>query len=222
MSAHRERPLMLPGVAAVLFDFDGTLADTVPLIVASYQHALAEVDPGGVPETTIRPWIGRALRDTLEERHPGRGDELVDRYRAHNLEHHDTLIRPVPGAAGLVTALQRSHVPVGVVSSKRAELVRQGMHLTELPEVEHVVGLEETSAHKPDPAPLLEGARRLGMEPGSCAYVGDAVVDVLAARAAGMPSVAVTWGAGEPTDLRRAGAHHVVDSVDELRTLLVG
>lgn len=209
-----------PHAVGVLFDFDGTLADTIPLIVASYQHALAQADGAVVEEATIRPWIGRALRDTLEERHPGRGAELADRYREHNLAHHDTLIRPVPGAADLVAQLQRSGVPVAVVSSKKAETVRRGMRVTDLPEVEHVVGLDETAAHKPDPAPLLEGARRLGLPPQDCVYVGDAVVDVLAALAAGMRPVGVSWGAGDPAAMRDAGAEVVVDTVDELRQAL--
>lgn len=204
---------------AVLFDFDGTLADTVPLIVASFRHTLAGTADGDLEEHEIRGWIGRILHDVLEERHPGRGEELVMRYREHNLAHHDTLIRRVPGAAQLLEQLQAHGIPVAVVSSKSHDTVRRGMRVTGLPEVEHVVGLEDTAAHKPDPAPLLEGARRLGVDPGRSVYVGDALVDVLAARAAGMSSVAVTWGAGTPEVLARAD--HVVDDVEELRTLLV-
>lgn len=204
---------------AVLFDFDGTLADTVPLIVESYRHTLADLE-ADVEEEQIRSWIGRILVDVLEERHPGRGEALVRRYREHNLAHHDTLIRTVPGADALVRDLQGSGTPVAVVSSKSRDTVRRGMRVTGLPEVEHVVGLEDTTAHKPSPVPLLEGARRLGVEPTACVYVGDAIVDVLAARAAGMTSVAVTWGAGVPEVL--AGADHVVDDVAALRAVLLG
>ena len=217
----------------ILLDFDGTLADTIPLIVASYRHALGGNDAGsadtsgspgvGVPdETTIRRWIGRALRETLEEVRPGEGDALVQRYREHNLAHHDDLIEPVPGAGELVEALQAAGRSVAVVSSKRAELVRRGMRLTGVPEVEVVVGLEETSRHKPDPGPLLEGARRLGLDPSRCVYVGDAVVDVQAARAAGMGAVAVTWGAGSVDDLEAAGPDALARDADDLRRLLLG
>lgn len=205
---------------AVLFDFDGTLADTVPLILASYRHALTA--PGHVvpEEATIRRWIGRALLEALESQRPGEGAALVERYREHNLAHHDTLIRTVPGAAELLKEVLDSGVPVGLVSSKRADMVRQGMRVTELPHVDVVVGLLETTAHKPDPAPLLEGARRLGVEPEDCVYVGDAVVDLLAARAAGMAAVAVTWGAGEEGDLRAEGPDALVHDVPALRVAL--
>lgn len=211
-----------PGRLGVLLDFDGTLADTVPLIVASYRHTLAT--PGEEPpdEATIRSWIGRALRETLEITRPGEGDELVARYREHNLAHHDELIERVPGAPELLAALQAAGVPTGVVSSKRAEMVRHGMRITGLPEVEVVVGLEETSRHKPDPAPLLEGARRLGLPPERCVYVGDAAVDVQAARAAGMAAVAVTWGAGTADALRATDPDALVGDAGELLRLLLG
>ncbi|MFB9731590.1 HAD family hydrolase [Ornithinimicrobium kibberense] len=212
---------MRPGAPrwpVVLFDFDGTLADTIPLILASYRHTLDSVgDPAGDDET--RGWIGRVLLEVLEERHPGRGEELVRRYREHNLAHHDALIRPVPGAAGLLADLDRAGVPTAVVSSKREETVRQGMRVTGLPPLDHVVGMESTPVHKPHPAPLLEGARRLGARPQECVYVGDAWVDVHAARAAGMASIAVTWGAGEAAAL--AEADHVVDDVATLRAVLL-
>lgn len=204
---------------AVLFDFDGTLADTVPLIVESYRHTLADLE-APLDEPEIRSWIGRTLVEVLEERHPGRGAELVTRYREHNLAHHDTLIRTVPGAGELLEELAEHGIRVAVVSSKGRETVRRGMRVTGLPDVEHVVGMEDTPVHKPDPAPLLEGARRLGAAPADCVYVGDAVVDVLAARAAGMAAVAVTWGAGTREALDRAD--HVVDDAAALGAVLLG
>ena len=207
---------------AVLFDFDGTLADTIPLIVASYRHALTAPDRQVPHEAVIRNWIGRPLLETLETHRPGEGALLVDRYREHNLAHHDTLIAVVPAAADLVAELLDRQVPVGVVSSKRADMVRQGMRVTELPHVDVVVGLLETTAHKPHPEPLLEGARRLGVDPADCVYVGDAVVDVQAARAAGMAAVAVTWGAGDEDALRALDPDAVVRDVDDLRTVLAG
>lgn len=206
--------------SAVLFDFDGTLADTVPLIVASYRHALTAPNRQLPTETVIRSWIGRPLLETLEGLRPGQGAVLVDRYREHNLAHHDTLIAVVPGAADLLAELLESGLPVAVVSSKRADMVRQGMRVTELPHVDVVVGLLETTAHKPDPAPLLEGARRLGVDPADCVYVGDAVVDVQAARAAGMAAVVVTWGAGEEDALAALDPDAVAHDVPALRTAL--
>lgn len=211
---------MSPRWPVVLFDFDGTLADTVPLIVASYRHVLGELGPGVPSDVEIRSWIGRTLIDTLESRHPGQGEALVQRYRTWNLAHHDELIEAVPGIDVLVPDLLAAGAKVGVVSSKQAATVRRGMAVVGLPEIEVVVGMAETTEHKPHPAPLLEGARRLGASATECVYVGDTWVDVGAAQAAGMASVAVGWGAGSPQEL--AGAEHHVADAEELRALLLG
>ncbi len=88
--------------------------------------------------------------------------------------------------------------------------------------VDVVAGLEDTERHKPDPAPLLHGAAGLGVDPATCVYVGDAVVDVEAARAAGMGAVAVTWGAGEAGALAASGPDAVLDTVGELAAFLLG
>lgn len=208
-----------PGVTGVLFDFDGTLADTIDLILASYRHTVAEVEPG-LDEASMRAWIGRPLLDTLEERYPGHGPALVDRYRAHNLEHHDALIRAVPGAEVLVADLQARRVPLGVVSSKMSDMVRRGMAAVGLPGVEVVIGLHESTRHKPDPEPLLLGAEGIGVDPGACVYVGDAVVDIRAARAAGMRSVAVTWGASPRPALEEAGPDVLVTDLTQLADTL--
>lgn len=84
-----------------------------------------------------------------------------------------------------------------------------------------VVAMEDTERHKPQPDPLLLGIRRLGIRPHDTVYVGDAVVDVQAAKAAGLGSIAVTWGAGTAEDLLGAGQDVLVHSVPELRALLL-
>jgi pyrophosphatase PpaX len=88
--------------------------------------------------------------------------------------------------------------------------------------VDVVAALEDTTAHKPAPDPLLHAAAALGVDPSGCVYVGDATVDVLAARAAGMAAVAVTWGAGEPDALAATHPDVVVDTVPALAAYLLG
>ncbi len=85
-----------------------------------------------------------------------------------------------------------------------------------------LVTLEDTTEHKPDPAPLLVAVERMGGSVAEAVYVGDAVVDVRAARAAGMAAVAVTWGAGARADVVAARPDVVADTVDDLRAALLG
>jgi pyrophosphatase PpaX len=210
-----------PRWPVVLFDFDGTLADTIPLIVASYHHAIGTM--GEVAEEReVRSWIGRPLQPVLEERYPGRGAELTDVYRTWNLAHHDELILAVDGMPTLLDDLHAAGARTGVVSSKKGETVRLGLRAVGLDDrIDVIAGQEHTDVHKPDPAPLLYAATRLGVAPSDCVYVGDAVVDIEAARAAGMAAVAVTWGAGEGESLRAAEPDALVSDVTVLRSVLL-
>jgi pyrophosphatase PpaX len=158
----------------------------------------------------------------LEERYPGRGAELTAVYRAWNLANHDALIETVEGIAGLLDDLHAAGARTGVVSSKRLETVRLGLRAVGLDRrIDVLAGMDETARHKPDPEPLLYAAARLGADPAHCAYIGDATVDVQAARAAGMGAVAVTWGAGERPLLEAARPDAVVDDIAALRAVLL-
>ena len=212
-----------PRYRTVLFDLDGTLADTIPLIVASYQHAFRTVLAQEVEEARARSWIGRPLLPALLEEAPEHGHELDRVYRTWNLENTGRLIQRYPGVPEMLDALQRAGVTTAVATSKRRETARLALEGVGIAGVIDVVaGLEDTTRHKPEPDPLLHAAAELGVDPADCVYVGDATVDVLAARAAGMASVAVTWGAGERAALVATGPDAVVDSVPALTSYLLG
>lgn len=206
-----------------LFDFDGTLADTIPLIVKSFHHTLEVSGLPAVDDVEARSWIGRPLQPVLEERFPGRGAELTDTYRAWNLAQHDALIERVPGMPELLKTLTDNEIRIGVASSKKTSTVLQGLRAVGLDaHIEVLAGMDETANHKPHPEPLLFAAATLDADPTDCVYVGDADVDVLAARAAGMVAVAVTWGAGTREALEQTGPDAIVDSVPQLEALLLG
>lgn len=215
----------MPLRPAVLFDLDGTLVDTIELIVASYEHALISVFGPDVtlpPPAVARSWIGRPLKDALAEAYPGHEDALEAAYRTWNLANADRLIRRYPGVDGLVRALLDAQVRLGVVTSKRAEPAALTLACAGLGGlIDVLASMESTDRHKPDPAPLLHGAARVSMPPERCVYVGDAVVDILAAQAAGMMSVAVTWGAGDRAELLAAQPDHLAESAAELTALLL-
>lgn len=206
----------------VLFDLDGTLADTIPLIVASYQHAFRTV-LGTVPSPErARSWIGRPLLEALLEESPEHGHELDRAYREWNLANTQRLIRRFPGVPELLVGLREAGVGTAVVTSKRrhtARLALAGVGIEGLVDV--VAALEDTERHKPAPDPLLHATGVLGVAPADCVYVGDAVVDVLAARAAGMAAVGVSWGAGVRDEILAARPDALADSVEELAAILV-
>jgi pyrophosphatase PpaX len=207
-----------PRWPVVLFDFDGTLVDSVALIVASFRHALGDE----VDDAELKSWIGRPLRLLMEQRRPGGADESMAAYRTFYREHHDSLIAPIDGVPGLLADLVAAGITTGVVSSKRADFIELVLSALDLVgTVEILASQDDTARHKPHPDPLLLAADRLGVEPTGCVYVGDAVVDLQAGQAAGMSTIGVTWGAGLRSDLVGAGPTAVVDDIAGLlQTLL--
>jgi pyrophosphatase PpaX len=207
---------------SVVFDLDGTLVDTIGLIIDSYQHAFATVLGAPEDEAVIRGWIGQPLIRAFRQRSPERADELFATYVDWNNANTERLIRRYAGMDGLLADLAAAGVGLAAATSKRRGSAESALRLTGLDAyVSILVTLEDTTEHKPDPAPLLLAVERLGGRPGEAVYVGDAVVDVQAARRAGMAAVAVTWGAGTRDDVVAAEPDVVADTVEELRSALL-
>ena len=210
----------------VVFDLDGTLVDTIGLIVDSYQHAFTTVLGAPEDEVVIRSWIGQPLIRAFRERSPERADDLFATYIAWNHANTERLIRRYAGVDGLLADLVVADVRCAAATSKLRGPAEAALRLTGLDAYlsgpQALVTLEDTAEHKPDPAPLLLAVERMGGTPGEAVYVGDAVVDVQAARAAGMAAIGVTWGAGSRSDVVAAGPDVVADTVDDLRTALLG
>lgn len=212
-----------PRWRAVLFDLDGTIANTIPLIIASFRHTLAAHDLEVPDDATITSWIGRTLHDQFGRLVPAdQVDAIVDRYTSWQVAHLDELLHPFDGVTELLQALADADVPAGIVTSKRRGPAQQTLaHLGLDQWLEVSTAYEDTTDHKPHPAPLLAGAASLGFDPATTVYVGDAATDLVAADAAGMAGIGVTWGSGLPDALRAQPSVGVVDTVAELRALLL-
>lgn len=213
-------------LSAALFDFDGTLVDTTELIHQSLRHAVAEVlDRHDLSRETLLSNVGQPLPRQMEllvEEMPAEGraervEDLLQTYRLYNEENHEALIREFPGVEDALSRLQAAGVEVAVVTSKRRFSVEMAMR--SFPRlagvVDRFVTMEDTTEHKPHPEPLLKGLELVGGFPKEeAAYVGDSPFDVEAAKAAGLSSVAVSWGAFTEEALRAADPDHLVPDLD--------
>jgi pyrophosphatase PpaX len=203
----------------VLFDLDGTVIDSGPMIVSSMKHAARTVLGREIPEDVLSAAVGGpGLVAQMQALDPGRVDELVEAYRAHNEPLHDEL-EAFWEIVEVLPRLRDEGRRLGIVTAKRRATVR--LAFDRLPELERnfevVVTAQDTERHKPDPAPLLHAASQLGAASSDCAYVGDSPFDVRAAKAAGMHAVAVTWGGIHTRNrLEEEGPDAVVDSAEEL------
>jgi pyrophosphatase PpaX len=179
-----------------LFDLDGTLIDSGPMILASMRHAAQEVLGRDIADEVLAAAVGGpGLVAQMRALDPERVDDLVATYREHNEPLHDEL-EAFWEVVEVLPRLRSEGRRLGVVSAKGHASMRWAF--TRLPGLEAnfevVIGSEDTERHKPDPEPILEALERMGAEPVDAAYVGDSPFDIRAAKAAGVYAVAVAWG----------------------------
>jgi pyrophosphatase PpaX len=204
-------------LGAALFDFDGTLVDTTDLIYQSMRHATGEVLGREISRDVLMANVGQPLPRQMELLSAEHAEALLDSYRLHNEENHDALIKEFPGVEESLARLKAAGVRVGVVTSKRRFSVDMALKkFSGLGDVvDQWVTMEDTTEHKPRPEPLLKGLELLGNVPREqAAYVGDSPFDVAAAKAAGVESVAVSWGAFSEDALRAAEPDHLAPDLD--------
>lgn len=207
----------------VLFDLDGTLADSIPLILASFRHA-ARCHLETVPDDGF--WlahIGGTLRQQFlaagapETRIP----DLEAAYRDYYVARHDDAVRPFEGVHGVLDRLGLAGCRLGLVTSKSrvgATRTLRRCGLTGRFAVE--VTADDTDRHKPDPEPLLAALRALGVDARGAVYVGDAPQDIEAGRRAGLATAAALWGAVRPEVLLAAKPDHRLDHPEALLDLV--
>ena len=209
----------------ILFDLDGTLVDSIDLIIQSAQAAFAHCNRIVPAREEILAGIGRPLMSQFGDytSEPEEIDRLLHAYRTFQLEHHDRLTLPYAGVNGLVRALRADGRKLGVVTSKIEPLAHRALSLIGLDECFPVViGLESTTRHKPAPEPLLHAMERLGSAPADTVYIGDSPFDLQAAGAASIASIAVGWGAFSAARLSEEAPTHSAASAAELHDLLFG
>jgi pyrophosphatase PpaX len=203
----------------VLFDLDGTLVDSGAMILASFQHATRIVLSREIPEHELLSAVGGpGLREQMEAIDPARVEELIEVYSAHNAGLHDEL-QPCVGILDALAQLSAEGRRMAVVTAKRRTTLALAFEV--LPELrgffDVTVGAEDTTRHKPNPDPLLLALERLAASPDDAVYVGDSPFDIQAAKAAGVGSVAVTWGRIHSRQrLEREEPDAIVDTVEEL------
>ena len=214
---------MLSPSRAVLFDLDGTLIDSIELIVNSARYAFEKC---GHPAPTRDEWVadlglplramfGRFISDE------SRMAELVAGYREYQLENHDRLVRPYEEVEATLRALHERGFALAVVTSKAEPLAHRGLAHVGLDDFfDVVVGLESCTRHKPDPEPVRVALERLGLSPDSAAFVGDSPHDMSAGRAAGVTTVAALWGPFSREQLAASEPDYYIERMGELVRVL--
>ncbi len=200
---------MNPLPQAVLFDLDGTLADTAPDLAGAVNDLRLERGLPALPFAQLRPLVGSGARGMVGAAFgcvPGDAgfDDLKDAFLTRYSQRLLVDSRLFDGIDTVLQALERRHLPWGVVTNKVMRYTAPIVEGLGLSRRAAVIIAGDTAAHaKPHPAPLFEAAARIGVAPAACVYVGDDLRDMQAGRAASMRTVAAAWGylgCAEPID----------------------
>jgi pyrophosphatase PpaX len=211
-------------IQTVLFDLDGTLIDSIRLILDSYHHTLAT---HGIPPRTDEDWlrgVGTPLNVQFAEWHDDRGklEAMVATYREYNLAHHDRMVTIYPGVAAAVGAIRAAGRRTGLVTSKNRQGALRGLTLVKLEALMDVlVCADEVTHPKPHPEPVEKAVALLGADPATTVYVGDSIHDMVSGRAAGVRTAAALWGPFGREHLETAAPDYWLETPADLLALLV-
>ncbi|MGH7580405.1 MAG: HAD-IA family hydrolase [Gemmatimonadales bacterium] len=215
----------MPNLRTVLFDLDGTLIDSVQLILDSYHHTLAA---HGLPPRSDAEWlegIGTPLTAQFGAWQDTAGllDVLIATYREYNLKHHDRMVTVYPGVVDVVKVLKQDGIATGLVTSKNRSGALRGLTLARLESLMDVlVCADEVDNPKPHPEPVEKAVRLLGADPATTVYVGDSIHDMRSGRAAGVHTAAVLWGPFGRSHLEGARPDYWLEKPEELLGLVRG
>lgn len=215
------------GVRAVLFDLDGTLADTAPDLGGALNRMRERRGLAPIPTERLRPVASAGARGMLavgfdvtpeSSDYEALREEFLTEYE-HGLDRESRLF---DGMLDCLAVLAERGLRVGIVTNKVMRFTRPVVAALGLAERVGTVIAGDTTPHpKPHPAPLLEACAQLGVAPSEAVYVGDDLRDIEAARAAGMPAIAAAYGyLGQNPDLASWRADAVIDAPGELPGLL--
>ena len=208
-----------------LFDLDGTLLDSVRLILDSYHHTTRV---HGLPARSDAEWLaglGTPLRvqfrDSVRDDLPM--DQLIATYRDFNLTNHDQMASAYPGVVDVVRRVHARGIRMGLVTSKNRSGARRGLGLMGIePLFDCVIGADDVVNPKPHAEPVLKAMAELGVGTAETVYIGDSVHDMESGRAAGVRTAGVLWGPFTRQDLERTAPDYWLERPEELLSLADG
>jgi pyrophosphatase PpaX len=208
---------------AVLFDLDGTLIDSIGLIVDAMHYAF-EGFTGTVPaDSAWMAGIGTPLfkQLALYARSPEELEVLREKYRVYQLIHHDAVIKEYPGTTAVLENLHQRGLVMGIVTSKGDELSRRGLELTGLAKyMPVVISADSVTKYKPEPEPTLLALERLGVGADEAIMLGDSPHDISSGNGAGVRTIGALWGPFTREQIAVANPTYWMSNISELPKLI--
>src|SRR3954462_7296342 len=214
----------MPQLQTVLFDLDGTLIDSIRLILDSYHHTLTQHN---LPARSDEEWLrggGTPLHVQFSQWHdsPEMLEAMIATYREYNLKHHDRMVTVYPGVVETVREIKAAGIQTGLVTSKNRQGALRGLKLVGLEALMDVlVCADEVTNPKPHPEPVEKAVELLGAERDATVYVGDSIHDMQSGRAAGGKTAAALWGPFGRSHLESAHPDYWLEAPADLIELVV-
>ncbi len=211
-------------IKTILFDFDGTVANTNRLIIDSWQHVFRTVHGKEADEADIKATFGEPLGVSMVKNFPDMNPEdAIDMYRSHQKDIYEEMIEPFPGMVELLKGLKAKGYQVGIVTSRLRNSTMIGLRKFGLAETaDCIVTCEDTDKHKPDPEPALIALEKLSAKADETLMVGDSMFDIKCAHNAGIKAVMVGWAeAITETDLTGSDRpEYCIEKAEDLYDIL--
>ena len=205
-----------------LFDLDGTLIDSIELILRSYRHTLRTHRGVEPPDALWLKGLGTPIRVQLRQwsEDPGEIEAMAQTYTTYNLAHHDALVRPYDGIVGAVTRLKQRGKQLGLVTSKSRSGAQRGLRVSGIEAAfDAIVGADEVTHPKPHPEPVLIALERLGTKANDAVFVGDSRHDIECGRAAGVATAAALWGPFDRAHLSDLNPDYWLETPEDVEDL---
>ena len=216
--------LDLVALNTFLFDLDGTIIDSIELILRSYRHTMA-LHRCNEPMPPDEMWLaglgtplwaqfGQITEDKEEI------ERMVQTYRTYNLTHHDALVKPYEGVVEEIRRLKTTDRRLGIVTSKLRDGAMRGLRVSGLDDAfDVVIGCNDVTHSKPHPEPVLKAVAELGVKPAQTVFIGDSRHDMESGRAAGVKTAAVLWGPFDRPHLQDLAPDYWLEKPEDLRQL---
>ncbi|WP_409295437.1 pyrophosphatase PpaX [Peribacillus sp. SCS-26] len=208
-------------INTLLFDLDGTLINTNDLIIASFINTLNIYFPEKYKEEDVLQFMGPPLHESFTQLDELRADEMVAKYREHNLANHDILVKEFEGVYETVETLHKEGYKMAIVSTKMHDTVLRGLKVARLDRFfDIIIGLDDVERAKPDPEPLMKALDILGSKPEEAIMVGDNHHDILGGKNAGTRTAGVAWTAKGRDHLDQFEPDYMLEHMSDLLSIL--
>ena len=206
----------------MLFDLDGTLIDSIELILESYRHTMRVHRGDAMSDALWLEGLGTPLREQFKmfTDDPAEMEAMIATYREWNMANHDTMVTAYPGALETVRDLHGRGIRMGIVTSKNDRGLKRGLDLCGFNGLfDALITCDSLKESKPDPAPVRLALARLGADAATALYVGDSPHDIAAGRGAGTATAACLWGPFDRGRLAQEQPTHWLTSFADLAAL---